>query len=88
MEFAARYHIATRIDKDPVYYKRLSVRLEEIFHSFSNNWEAHVEALRKYIEEIQAGRPTDKTGLDPKTQLLFLSVLVEAVTVDSDTKLS
>lgn len=88
MEFAARYHIDTRIDEDPVYYKRLSVRLEEILQSFSNNWEAHVEALRKYIEEIQAGRPTDKTGLDPKTQLPFLSVLVETVAADSDTELS
>ena len=88
MEFAARYHIDTHIDEDPVYYKRLSDRLEEILQSFSNNWEAQVEALRKYIEEIQAGRPTDKTGLDPKTQLPFLSVLVEAVAADSDTELS
>ena len=88
MEFATRYHIDTHIDEDPVYYKRLSDRLEEILQSFSNNWDAQVEALRKYIEEIQAGRPTDKTGLDPKTQLPFLSVLVEATTAGADTELS
>ena len=37
----------------------------------------NLQALRKYIEEIQAGRQTDETGLDPKTQLPFLNILGE-----------
>ncbi|MEG4025365.1 HsdR family type I site-specific deoxyribonuclease [Microcoleus sp. S13C4] len=77
MEFAARHHIDIHYDEDPVYYKNLSDKLEEILASFAENWQEKVEALRKYIEEIQTGRQTDETGLDPKTQLPFLNILGE-----------
>lgn len=77
MEFAARHHITIRYDEDPVYYKNLSDKLQEILESLAENWQEKVEALRKYIEEIQTGRQTDETGLDPKTQLPFLNILGE-----------
>ncbi|MEG4584719.1 HsdR family type I site-specific deoxyribonuclease [Microcoleus sp. MOSTC5] len=77
MEFAARYHIDIHYDEDPVYYKNLSDKLQEILASFAENWQEKVEALRKYIEEIQTGRQTNETGLDPKTQLPFLNILGE-----------
>jgi type I restriction enzyme, R subunit len=77
MEFAARHHISIHYDEDPVYYKNLSDKLQEILESLAENWQEKVEALRKYIEEIQTGRQTDETGLDPKTQLPFLNILGE-----------
>ena len=77
MEFAARHHISIHYDEDPVYYKNLSERLIEILDSLADNWDEKVEALRQYIEQIQAGRPTNETGLDPKTQLPFLNILGE-----------
>ncbi|MGH1394696.1 MAG: type I restriction endonuclease subunit R [Trichormus sp.] len=77
MEFAARHHISVNYEEDPVYYRNLSERLTEILESLADNWEAKVEALRKYIEQIQAGRTTNETGLDPKTQLPFLNILGE-----------
>jgi type I restriction enzyme R subunit len=77
MEFAARHHIDIHYDEDPVYYKNLSDKLQEILESLAENWQEKVEALRKYIEEIQTGRQTDETGLDPKTQLPFLNILGE-----------
>ncbi|MEG4965709.1 HsdR family type I site-specific deoxyribonuclease [Microcoleus sp. B6-A1] len=77
MEFAARYHIDIHYDEDPVYYKNLSDKLQGILEAFAENWQEKVEALRKYIEEIQTGRQTDETGLDPKTQLPFLNILGE-----------
>ncbi|MEP0802770.1 type I restriction endonuclease subunit R [Funiculus sociatus] len=77
MEFAARHHISLHYDEDPVYYKNLSERLTEILDSLADNWDEKVEALRQYIEQIQAGRPTNETGLDPKTQLPFLNILGE-----------
>jgi type I restriction enzyme R subunit len=77
MEFAARHHISIHFDEDPVYYKNLSERLTEILESLADNWDEKVEALRQYIEQIQAGRPTNETGLDPKTQLPFLNILGE-----------
>jgi type I restriction enzyme R subunit len=33
MEFAARYHIDIHYDEDPVYYKNLSDKLQEILAS-------------------------------------------------------
>ncbi len=77
MEFAARHHIDIHYDEDPVYYKNLSDKLQEILTFFAESWQEKVEALRKYIEEIQTGRQTDETGLDPKTQLPFLNILGE-----------
>ncbi|MEH2295924.1 type I restriction endonuclease subunit R [Nostoc sp.] len=77
MEFAARHHISVNYEEDPVYYKNLSEKLTEILESLADNWEEKVEALRKYIEQIQAGRTTDETGLDPKTQMPFLNILGE-----------
>ncbi len=77
MEFAARHHISVHLDEDPVYYRNLSDRLKEILESLADNWEEKVQALRQYTESIQAGRTTDQTGLDPKTQLPFLSILGE-----------
>ena len=77
MEFAARHHISIHYDEDPVYYKNLSARLTEILDSLADNWDDKVEALRQYIEQIQAGRSTNETGLDPKTQLPFLNILGE-----------
>lgn len=77
MEFAARHHINIHYDEDPVYYQNLSDKLQEILASLTENWQEKVEALRKYITEIQAGRQTDETGLDPKTQLPFLNILGE-----------
>lgn len=78
MEHAARYHIRKHFQEDPVYYKKLSQRLEEILSSLEGNWEALVEALRAYVRDVRAGRPADRTGLDPRTQAPFLSLLVEA----------
>ncbi|QIR40296.1 type I restriction endonuclease subunit R [Tolypothrix sp. PCC 7910] len=77
MEFAARHYINVNYEENPVYYRNLSERLTEILESLADNWEEKVEALRKYIEQIQAGRTTDETGLDPKTQMPFLNILGE-----------
>ncbi|KAB8317305.1 type I restriction endonuclease subunit R [Tolypothrix campylonemoides VB511288] len=77
MEFAARHHISVHYDEDPVYYKKLSDKLTEILESFADNWQEKVNVLWQYIQEIQAGRSTDETGLDPKTQLPFLNILAE-----------
>lgn len=82
MEFAARYHISVHEQEDPVYYRGLSERLEEILESLADNWEEKVVALWQYTQDIQAGRPTNETGLDPKTQLPFLNILGEYAQAD------
>jgi type I restriction enzyme R subunit len=77
MEHAARHHIRVSFDEDPVYFESLSERLEGILQEFHEHWDALVEALKKFTEEVRAGREQDDTGLDPKTQLPFLDILLE-----------
>ncbi|GJD22900.1 type I restriction-modification system, R subunit [Rivularia sp. IAM M-261] len=77
MEFAARHHINIHYDEDPVYYKNLSEKLEEIITAFEDNWSEQLNALWKYIQEVKQGRPENETGLDPRTQQPFLSILQE-----------
>jgi type I restriction enzyme R subunit len=79
MEHAARHHISQHFREDPIYYKKLSQRLEEILQQFQDNWAALVEALRQFTRQVRAGQPADRSGLDPETQAPFLRVLAEEV---------
>jgi len=76
MEFAARHHIRRHRQEDPVYYQKLSQRLEEILQTFAENWEAQVRALRAFIREYRAAH-ADMSREDRVMQP-FLRLLVEA----------
>lgn len=79
MEHAARYHITIHFNEDPAYYKKLSQRLEEILSKFKDNWDGLIAALKEFTAEVRAGRPADESGLDPRTQAPFLSLLMEEI---------
>ena len=78
MEHAIRHHIRQNRDRDPVFYRRLSERLEEILQRLGEDWEQQVLALQPLVNEAQAGRQQEDLGLDPKTQAPFYEVLREA----------
>ena len=78
MEHAARHFIRVHQGEDPVYYKKLSEKLETLLLEYQAHWDALAEALEAFIREMQAGRPADTTGLDPRTQAPFYSLLLEA----------
>jgi type I restriction enzyme R subunit len=75
MEHAARHHIRKHRDEDPVYYDRLSERLEEILQQYEDDWSALAEQLDAFIHDIWKGREEDETGLDPKKEAPFYSLL-------------
>ena len=77
MEHAVRHHIRQHLDEDPVHYGKLSERLEEILRTFGENWEQQALELARLVEEVQRGRQTDDTGLDPQTQAPFFAILRE-----------
>ena len=80
MEHALRHHIRGHIDEDPVYYRRLSERVDEILDRLEDRWEQIALDFGEVIEEINAGRTDeDKTGLDPATELPFHNQMVEKV---------
>ncbi len=84
MEHLARYYIREHYEEDPVYYEQLSKKLEDILQLLKENWTELARALHRYVRELRQGRPPDATGLDPRTQLPFLSILEEAASRGSD----
>ena len=84
MEHAARYEIRVKFTQDPVYYKKLSERLEDILIQFQHNWDHLVSALRELTKDVREGRSADETGLDPQTQAPFLSILSEEISSNGD----
>ena len=77
MEHATRHHIRVHFDEDPVYYESLSEKLEGILGDLHDRWDELVVALKQFTEEVREGRRADETGLDPKTELPFLDLLVK-----------
>lgn len=78
MEHALRYHIRKHMDEDPEHYQKLSERLREILEQLMDRWEDLVDALKDFVAEVEAGRKSDETGLDPETQAPFLGILKTA----------
>jgi type I restriction enzyme R subunit len=76
MEFAARHHIRRHWQEDPVYYQKLSERLEEILQTFADNWEAQVEALRGFIRSYRETR--EEMSREDRALRPFLRLLVDA----------
>ena len=80
MEHAARHHIREHVDEDPVYYGKLSERIDEILDRLEERWEQIALELEGLIAEINAGRSDEnQTGLDPTTELPFHSQMAEKV---------
>lgn len=82
-EHALRYQLNKDFNQDPAYYRKLSARLEEILTRLKDQWVELIEALRALSQEVKEGRQSDRTGLDPRTQLPFLGILMEESGISS-----
>ncbi|MBI2667889.1 HsdR family type I site-specific deoxyribonuclease [Candidatus Woesearchaeota archaeon] len=63
MEHAIRKHCKVMLNSDPVYYKKISEKLEEILKRFKTNWDEQVKLikhLRKDIKTQSKLREADK----------------------------
>lgn len=63
MEHAIRSHIRKHLDEDPVLFRKLSERLNDILKSLGEQWDALIEQLQAIIAELQTGQAGD----DPAT---------------------
>ncbi len=54
MEHAIRSHISRHVDEDPVLYRKLSERLNDILKSLGEQWTEVVAQLQKIIDELRA----------------------------------
>ena len=86
MEHAVRHHTRTRFEEDPVYYRKLSERVDEILDRLEDRWDQIAFEFEVIIDEINAGRTDqDETGLDPATELPFHNQMAEkAATSQTD----
>lgn len=76
MEHAARSHIKTKLEEDPVFYQGLSDRLEEILQKFGDEWKQLALALADFVEQVKKGRgKDDDVGLDPELHAPFFDLL-------------
>ncbi len=80
MEHAVRHHIRTHVDEDPVYYGKLSERVDEILDRLEDRWDQIALEFEEMIADINAGRADEEaTGLDPTTELPFHNQMAEKV---------
>lgn len=59
MEHAIRSHVRKHADEDPVLYRKLSERLNELLKSLGEQWDHLVAQMQKIIDEF-AQRPVER----------------------------
>ncbi|MEW6984311.1 type I restriction endonuclease subunit R [Colwelliaceae bacterium 6471] len=65
MEHAIRKHCKVNAEDDPVFYKQMSDKLEDIIKKHSGNWEKMIIELSALRERIDVGRGPSARLVDP-----------------------
>jgi type I restriction enzyme R subunit len=86
MEHAIRSHVRKHADEDPVLYRKLSERLNELLKSLGEQWDQLVEQMQKIIDELRSGQMSDDNSpLDlPEHYAPFLRTLLDVVCADAN----
>ncbi|MFQ2739959.1 type I restriction endonuclease subunit R [Aeromonas caviae] len=56
MEHAIRSHIRKHIDEDPVLYRKLSERLNDLLKTLGQQWNELISQLQTIIDELRSGK--------------------------------
>ncbi len=85
MEHAIRSHVRKHADEDPVLFRKLSERLNELLKSLGEQWDQLVVQMQKIIDELRSGQLSDdNTPLDlPEHYGPFLRTLLDVVCADT-----
>lgn len=81
MEHAIRSHIRKHTDEDPVLYRKLSERLNEIFRTLGEQWNEVIAQLQKIIDELRTGKAGAADAPDdlPEHCAPFLRTVLDVV---------
>ena len=79
MQHAARYYIVGFESQNPAYFRKMSEKLTEILQRFKDDWDALERELRRLIAELRLGDRNEFPTLDPKIQVPFVRMLLEAL---------
>ncbi|MEH2410726.1 type I restriction endonuclease subunit R [Nostoc sp.] len=83
MEHAIRYHIRTHLDDDPVYYRNLSDKLEEILQRLGADWNAIATEFLNLAQKVRAEH-TEVSENQPSARIRpFFNALID--TLESST---
>ena len=83
MEHAIRHHINVHLAEDPVRYRRLSERLEQILAEHKGNWEQQMLALGELLDEMktqETERDRGDSSLNRVEEALYGVVLENTAT--------
>ena len=83
MEHAIRKHCKIMLNTDPVFYKKISEKLEEILLQYKDNWDEQVKYLKELLEDIKSGREKTEDGLDVKRHSPFYDLLLDILKKES-----
>ena len=78
MQHAARHHIIGFTNQNPAFARKMSEKLEEILNRFKDDWDALARELSKFIDELRQGDRNDFPDLDPRIQVPFVRLSLEA----------
>jgi len=82
MQHAARYHIVSFSNLNPIYARKMSEKLEEILQRFKDDWDALERELRRFIDELKRGDQSEFPELDPNVQVPFVRLVLEECSKD------
>lgn len=77
MQHAARFHITGFTNQNPSYARQMSEKLEAILQRFKDDWDALEHELSRFIDELKRGDTADFPGLESKTQVPFVRLMLE-----------
>lgn len=81
MEHAIRSHIRKHTDEDPVLYRKLSERLNDILKNLGEQWNEVIAQLQKIIDELRTGKAgsADAPSDLPEHCAPFLRTILDVV---------
>ena len=84
MEHAIRSHIRKHTDEDPVLYRKLSERLNDILKSLGEQWNEVIAHLQKLIDELRSGKAGAEDAPEdlPEHCAPFLRTVLDVVYAD------
>ncbi|WP_444465198.1 type I restriction enzyme subunit R domain-containing protein [Rhodobacter capsulatus] len=87
MEHAIRSHIRKHLETDPVRFKKMSERLNDILSGFGQQWERIIEQLQAIIDELRgdACASEDVASDIPEVYRPFLRTVLAACSADENT---
>ena len=81
MEHAIRSHITKNMEADPVLFKKMSERLNQVLETFGKQWDEIVRQLQQLIDELKQGLDPVEDGSEeiPAVYLPFLRTVLDVL---------